>query len=921
MIKFIILILVLLYSGCGDVDRSKFVKEQPIKDKPDARDNIVKKPTIDKTLDSKSIELWGAKCGKENRQITTKAFKQAKDYNGSVILSKECSYYLDTNNTLELKWKSLNGNHAEIIFLNNIQGNGIVFSDIKSLNNVVFNGNDKAFSKNRDTFMVDIKSDDVMIESCSFINIEGDSSDQYALGIDWNTNSNINNCLFKQITTHTNIYNTGGFTGGIFITDDQSFRVDRKTLKASIHKITNTTFENIYTRKQIDGNEIYPDSDGIRNYSYGYTNYDKNELENLKNSQFIIDNCLFKNVLKSGIKLNYSTIRVSNSRFVVDNLYEQDSEVCQGQWCSNVYSGFRFQTGDMDVNLKNLEIIGDDIRFGIIYTGNGNLKVDNVLFNSTYLTATEFLLGGYKDNYTKNIDINNSTSNRGIALLRNINNITFENISNSENNSTLFTFLSSNKNKSWDIDNLSIKGSNLHGKIDIYDPNKKISINKLQILNTKGITKDKFDDSLTIVEDEIHESFDKHVEYFEKQIKIRLPHTSYVLYDVQTFLQNAAIYADEKNDIYMLNKLLNLVTIPLEQVYITDGKWVEKEDAAAYNGNKNYINREVELCVAQYFSLLTRVLSACERNGIDTKLSSNDKYIIEEHINSWNSKWLNNWENRFSNELKNKNIQIKYDDREGFFVMSTLQYYDYIRKTNQQKADKIYDNYNIFLTTYMKEKADKAWSSEIVNIGDNEYDLAYFAKDNTINYYTSIPNEHAWSAYGTEIKDIGSDTDPTSMFYADGTIKQPAKEPRTYSDDISHGRRYVWFFESIKRFGYLFDLSIDKKNLIGFSNTLAYKVCRGTLKDPTFTIYVDGVDGWYRVGYASRKFFGYSVGEMDLSFVGSSYGMMGVYNPKIYAWMDAWVKKYPSRLDGYYGAYALDFYTSKAIDINKELKR
>jgi hypothetical protein len=769
--------------------------------------------------------------------------------------------------------------------------------------------------------LVEIKSKNVNIYNCSFINIDGNVTDQYALGIDWNCNSYIDNSLFKSITTHTNIENTGGFTGGIFITDDESFRVNRETLKASIHKITNTTFEDIYTKQQIDSNKIYPDSDGIRNYSYGYGNYSENELENLKNSQFIIDNCIFKNVLKSGVKLNYSNIKLSNSKFIVDNLYQQNSDVCQGRWCGNIYSGFRFQTGEMNVSIDNVDIEGENIRFGIIYTGSGNLQVEDTSFNSTYPDAKEFLIGGYKDDYTKNIYINNSRSNSGIALLRNINNITFENVSNGENNSTLFTFFSSNKSKSWDIDNLSIKDSNLDGEIDIYDPNNPVSINKLQILNTKNITKENFDGILTIVEDKIHESFDKHVEYFENQIQIRLPHTSYVLYDLQTFLQNAAIYADENSDLYMLNKLLKVVKIPLEDTYLTDGKWVEKDDAANYNGNSNYINREVELCVAQYFNLLTRVLSACERNGIDTKLSLNDREVIENHINGWNSNWLQKWEDRFNPDFKYRNVFLKYDDREGFFVASTIQYYDFIKNIDLKRANELYDGFSNFLTIYTKDKLSKDWSSESIYIDSKEYNLTYFAKNSGIDYYLTIPNEHAWSAYGLEIKDIGSDTDPNAMFYADGSVKQIPKEPKTYSDDISHGRRYIWFFETLKRFGYHFDINIDENNLKGFSNTLAYKVCRGTLDDPHFTIYVDGVDGWYRVGYASRKFFGYSLGEMDISFVGSSYGMMGIYNPKIYEWMDAWVKKYPSKLDGYYGAYKLDYYTSKAIDIRRELKR
>lgn len=94
---------------------------------------------------------------------------------------------------------------------------------------------------------------------------------------------------------------------------------------------------------------------------------------------------------------------------------------------------------------------------------------------------------------------------------------------------------------------------------------------------------------------------------------------------------------------------------------------------------------------------------------------------------------------------------------------------------------------------------------------------------------------------------------------------------------------------------------------------------RGTLDAPYFTIFSDGVDGWYRVNYRGRKSFGYAPGDMDIHFVGSSYGLFGIYNSKVYDWMEAWVKV--NGIDGYHDAYRLDYLTSLVIDIEHELKR
>ena len=123
----------------------------------------------------------------------------------------------------------------------------------------------------------------------------------------------------------------------------------------------------------------------------------------------------------------------------------------------------------------------------------------------------------------------------------------------------------------------------------------------------------------------------------------------------------------------------------------------------------------------------------------------------------------------------------------------------------------------------------------------------------------------------------------------------------------------------MKRFGKPFEISISDEALQGWANNLAFRVCRGTSEDPHFTVFSDGVDGWYRVGYRNRKNFGYTLGDMDIHFVASSYGIFATYNPRIRKWMQAWAAKHTSTMEGYHGGYQLDYFTSLEIDIHKTL--
>jgi hypothetical protein len=65
------------------------------------------------------------------------------------------------------------------------------------------------------------------------------------------------------------------------------------------------------------------------------------------------------------------------------------------------------------------------------------------------------------------------------------------------------------------------------------------------------------------------------------------------------------------------------------------------------------------------------------------------------------------------------------------------------------------------------------------------------------------------------------------------------------------------------------------------SNQLLYKVFNKEFNTPLFSNYMDGSNGWYRVGYAKKKGFGYMPSDMSIAILTGGYGFWAPYNTDI----------------------------------------
>lgn len=401
---------------------------------------------------------------------------------------------------------------------------------------------------------------------------------------------------------------------------------------------------------------------------------------------------------------------------------------------------------------------------------------------------------------------------------------------------------------------------------------------------------------------EIIKSFNEHYTFQMKNIQSRLKKDSngyidiYALYDMSTYMQNAIIYADETKNIDMIKKLLKLVLLPLSSNIITHNKWLHN----GHKSNKRHIGKEIKLCLSKYFVLLTRTLSAAKKYNIKFNLSEVKLKIISDHIDSWINKGYS---------------KKRVIDKDLYVVQAILQFHHYMKESNQTIIN--IKKWELFAQGYMKDTITPKWEKVSCSYNKKRYFCLALDRIGWVNHpdfrYAGLGKDYL------DKTDTLIDNNSKNMFDKDGIVKHKLKKNllTKVAQDISHARRYNFFFETILRYGKPFNIYISNKILQGWANNLAYRVCSGTLANPYFTIYSDGVDGWYRVNYSKRKSYGLSPGELDIHFVASSYGMMGIYNSKIYEWMNTWVMIHG--LEGYNGGYKLAYFTSVDINITQNI--
>jgi len=100
--------------------------------------------------------------------------------------------------------------------------------------------------------------------------------------------------------------------------------------------------------------------------------------------------------------------------------------------------------------------------------------------------------------------------------------------------------------------------------------------------------------------------------------------------------------------------------------------------------------------------------------------------------------------------------------------------------------------------------------------------------------------------------------------------------------DLSHARRFVHVFETLLRNKELLNLEFPTKTLMEkLANQLIYGTFNRDFKKPLFANFMDGTNGWFRVGYNGRIGYGYGPWDMSIAVLTGGYGFWAKYNKDV----------------------------------------
>jgi len=106
--------------------------------------------------------------------------------------------------------------------------------------------------------------------------------------------------------------------------------------------------------------------------------------------------------------------------------------------------------------------------------------------------------------------------------------------------------------------------------------------------------------------------------------------------------------------------------------------------------------------------------------------------------------------------------------------------------------------------------------------------------------------------------------------------------------DLSHARRFVHVFGTLMKTKDILGLDFPTKSLMEMmANQLVYATFNRDFKKPLFTNFMDGTNGWYRVGYSGRKGFGYRPWSITIHVLTGGYAFWHEYNSDIKKVYDA----------------------------------
>jgi len=145
--------------------------------------------------------------------------------------------------------------------------------------------------------------------------------------------------------------------------------------------------------------------------------------------------------------------------------------------------------------------------------------------------------------------------------------------------------------------------------------------------------------------------------------------------------------------------------------------------------------------------------------------------------------------------------------------------------------------------------------------------------------------------------DLGAWDDHSGHAYSGYTgdtspLGQPPMPAENTGWDVSHARRFVHVFETLHRRRSVTGASFpDSTVMRGIANQLAYGAFNKSLETPLLANYMDGTNGWYRVGYHGETDPGYPPYGLTTALATGGYGFWSEFNDDVGAIRDALIER------------------------------
>ncbi|NOT84682.1 MAG: hypothetical protein HOP02_07895 [Methylococcaceae bacterium] len=116
--------------------------------------------------------------------------------------------------------------------------------------------------------------------------------------------------------------------------------------------------------------------------------------------------------------------------------------------------------------------------------------------------------------------------------------------------------------------------------------------------------------------------------------------------------------------------------------------------------------------------------------------------------------------------------------------------------------------------------------------------------------------------------------------FNDKDLKKYSKKNASW--DISHARRFINVFQTLYENKTLLGLTFPSQAIMqGLANQFIYGTFNGDFDMPLFANFMDGSNGWFRVGYLGRVGFGYAPNDQSIAALTGGYGFLSEYNVDI----------------------------------------